>query len=145
VGWIDSLPRKLDDERTMLLVTPRRPTSRWSAKNQAHVAALEARGLMLPAGRAAVERARANGAWDALAAVSALEVPADLAAALGARGAARSHWDAFPPSVRRGILEWIASAVRPSTRAARVEETARLAAENVRANQWRAAPGARAR
>lgn len=48
----------------------------------------------------------------------------------------REHWDAFPKSVRRGILEWFVTAMRPDTRAKRVEETARLAAENVRGNQW---------
>ena len=48
-----------------------------------------------------------------------------------------ARFDAFPPSVRRGILQWIASAKKPETRARRVEETARLAARNVRANQWR--------
>lgn len=136
VGWIDSLPRKVDDDRSMLLLTPRKPASKWSAKNKAHIADLEARGLMRAAGLSAVARARANGTWEALDAVSALVVPPDLAAALGAHDDARAHWERFPPSTRRGILEWIAAAKRPETRAARVDETARLAAQNVRANQW---------
>ena len=63
--------------------------------------------------------------------------PADLEAALDAAPPAADYWAAFPRSVRRGILEWIALAKRPETRAARVEETARLAARNERANQWR--------
>mgnify|MGYP006154658151 CR=1 FL=1 len=50
---------------------------------------------------------------------------------------ARANFDAFPRSARRGILEWITQAKKPETRAKRVEETARLAQENVRANQWR--------
>lgn len=135
-GWVDSLPRKLDDERSMLLVTPRKPKSKWSARNKRHVADLERRGLMRAAGRAVVEAARRNGTWNALDAVSALVEPKDLAAALAARPSARRHWDAFPPSTRRGILEWIDAARRAETRAARVEETARLAGENLRANQW---------
>jgi uncharacterized protein YdeI (YjbR/CyaY-like superfamily) len=44
---------------------------------------------------------------------------------------------AFPRSVKRGILEWIANARKPERRAKRVEETARLAEDNQRANQWR--------
>ncbi|HQF71454.1 MAG TPA: YdeI/OmpD-associated family protein, partial [Promineifilum sp.] len=48
---------------------------------------------------------------------------------------ARAHFDAFPPSARRMALAWIAMAKRPETRARRVAETARLAQENVRANQ----------
>ncbi|MFZ4761056.1 MAG: YdeI/OmpD-associated family protein [Burkholderiaceae bacterium] len=50
--------------------------------------------------------------------------------------AARANFEAFPRSVKRGILEWIQTAKRPATRAARIDETARLAALNQRANQW---------
>ncbi len=137
VGWVDSLPRKLDATHTMLLVTPRKPQSNWSAKNKAHVAALEAQGLMRTAGRAAIEVAKANGRWDALNDVTAMKVPADLAAALANHPNAKRHWDAFPPSTKRGILEWIGLAKQATTRATRVSETARLANENIRANQWR--------
>jgi uncharacterized protein YdeI (YjbR/CyaY-like superfamily) len=66
-----------------------------------------------------------------------LDVPADLAQALAALPNARVNWDAFPRSVKRGILEWISNAKKPETRAKRVEETARLADDNKRANQWR--------
>lgn len=135
-GWVDSLPRKLDAERSMLLVTPRKAKSKWSAKNKEHVRNLQRRGLMHAAGHAAVEVAQKNGMWEALDAVSALVVPADLAAALAAHAAASRHWNAFPPSTRRGILEWIESAKRAETRAARIAETARLAQDNVRTHQW---------
>lgn len=46
---------------------------------------------------------------------------------------------AFPRSAKRGILEWIHTAKKPETRAARIAETTRLAHENIRANQWRGA------
>ena len=72
-----------------------------------------------------------------LRAVEGLEIPPDLAAALASYPAAQAHFDAFPRSVKRSILEWIASAKTPATRAKRVEETARLAQDNIRANQWR--------
>ena len=68
--------------------------------------------------------------------------PEDLRAALDGDSEARREWDAFPPSTRRGILEWILSAKRPETRARRVTETVTLAAEGIRANQWRQ-PGGR--
>ncbi len=136
VGWIDSLPRKVDDDRTSILVTPRKPKSKWSAKNKAHVASLEHRGLMKAAGARAVACAKENGAWDALEDVTALLVPEDLSHAFDDHAGARAYWDAFPPSIRRGILEWITNAKRAETRAKRVEETARLARENRRANQW---------
>ena len=63
-------------------------------------------------------------------------MPDDLAAAFAANPPAGANWDAFSRSARRGILEWIVQAKRPATRAQRVDETARLAARNEKANQW---------
>jgi uncharacterized protein YdeI (YjbR/CyaY-like superfamily) len=136
-GWVDSTPKKLDDRRTMLWFAPRKAGSRWAATNKARVEKLTAAGLMAPAGLAKVEAAKADSTWTALDAVEQLEVPADLAAALAGYPAAAGHFAAFPKSVRRGILEWVTAAKKPETRAKRVAETARLAQDNVRANQWR--------
>ncbi len=136
-GWIDSKPGTLDDERYKLWMAPRKPKSAWPALNKTCAVRLMADGRITEAGFAAIQLAKGNGAWDALNASDALIVPDDLSAALrGVRGA-RAYWDAFPPGVRKQILEWINTARRPETRAKRVEETARLAGENVRANQWR--------
>lgn len=140
-GWVDSRPRTLDDHRSQLLVTPRKPGSGWSRPNKERVERLEADGLMAAAGLAAVEAAKADGSWTALDAVEDLVEPGDLAAALDDDPDARRHWDAFPRSAKRAILEWISTAKRDETRAKRVGETARLAAENVRANQWRQPKG----
>jgi uncharacterized protein YdeI (YjbR/CyaY-like superfamily) len=137
-GWIDSKGNKLDDERSMLAFAPRRPGSGWSKPNKERVERLLAAGLMAPAGLAKIAAAKEGGSWAALDAVEALDVPPGLEAALAARPAAQQHWDAFPRSAKRGILEWIANAKRPETRARRIDETVRLAAENIRANQWRA-------
>ena len=60
-----------------------------------------------------------------------------LAAAFGEHPGSREQWDGFPPSARRAILEWIVQAKRAPTRASRVAETARRAAQGERANQWR--------
>lgn len=136
-GWIDSKPQKLDEARTMLLFTPRNPKSLWSAKNKRHIDAMLVAGKMQPAGLKMVALAKASGTWTALDQVEQLLVPEDLAVALDTYPSARAYWDAFPPSARRGILEWIVTAKRPETRAKRIAETARLAAENRRANQWR--------
>ena len=136
-GWVDSLPRKLDDQRHMLLFTPRKPGSNWSGPNKRRIVAMEKAAKMTPTGRAAVEAAKADGSWSALDAVERLEVPADLAAAFEQHPPAAERWAAFPPSARRGILEWIINAKRPATRTERVEKTATLAAKNERANQWR--------
>jgi uncharacterized protein YdeI (YjbR/CyaY-like superfamily) len=136
-GWIDSKPNKLDEERSMQWYAPRKAGAGWSKINKARAAKMIEAGLMTPAGLAKIEAARQDGSWNALDMVEAQGVPLDLAAALAANLNAQQYFDAFPRSVKRAILEWIASARKPETRAKRVEETARLAAENIRANQWR--------
>jgi uncharacterized protein YdeI (YjbR/CyaY-like superfamily) len=136
-GWIDSKPNKLDAERSLLWFAPRKAGTGWSKPNKERVAKLLDAGLMAPAGLAKITAAQADGSWYALDAVEALEIPSDLDQALTANPTARSYFDAFPRSVKRGILEWIATAKRPETRARRVADTVTLAAENIRANQWR--------
>jgi uncharacterized protein YdeI (YjbR/CyaY-like superfamily) len=134
-GWVDSRSKGLDEHRTQLLVTPRRPGSRWSGSNKTRVARLVAEGRMAPAGLEAVERAKADGSWTALDAVEALEEPDDLRAGLDGEPAARAHWEGFPPGARRAILEWIVTARRPETRARRIAETVREAGHGRRANE----------
>ncbi len=136
-GWVDSKPRKLDDERTMLWFAPRKAGSGWSRPNKERVARAEASGAMTAAGAAKVAAAMRDGSWTMLDAVEALEVPPDLADAFAAYPDAARLFDTFPRSAKRGILEWIVQAKTPGTRRKRVEETARLANEGVRANQWR--------
>lgn len=132
-GWVDSVPRRLDADRTMVLMSPRKPSSAWSALNKRRVAAMEAAGLMAPPGIAAVERAKANGMWEFLDDVERLEVPDDLVAAFDAHPGSREAWDAFPPSARRGMLGWIKQARTAPTRARRIERTAECAARGERA------------
>lgn len=136
-GWVDSLPRKLDEKRSMLLVTPRKDGSSWSKLNKERAERLIAEGRMAPAGQAKVDGAKRDGAWDRLNEVEALTVPADLAEAFKSDRRAEAHFKAFPPSSRRGILEWILNAKRPETRAKRIGETVRLARQNIKANHYR--------
>jgi len=132
-GWIDSLPRRLDEARWMLLVSPRRPRSPWSRVNKARIARLREAGLMAPPGEARIAAALADGSWDSYEVAESLQEPADLLAALAAVPGAAAGWAAFAPSSRKGILWWIASARGAATRARRVGETARLAALGLRA------------
>jgi len=136
-GWIDSLPRKLDDKRTMLLMTPRKDGSSWSQLNKRRVERLIAEGRMAEAGFIKVKAAKKDGSWDRLNEVDALVMPLDLMAAFKADPLALEHFEAFPPSSRRGILEWILNAKRPETRARRIDETVRLASLNRKANHYR--------
>jgi uncharacterized protein YdeI (YjbR/CyaY-like superfamily) len=143
-GWIDSVRKTVDGDRSRLLVTPRKPKSRWSKINKQRVERLIADGTMQPAGLAAIEVSKANGNWEALDAVERLEEPSDLRSALDADPAARASWDAFPRSAKRAILEWISSAKKDETRARRVAQTVSEAAVGRRANQP-SQPGARER
>ncbi len=91
---------------------------------------------MHPAGQTKIDAAKADGSWSLLDAVENLEVPEDLAQALAEYSEAEAHFEAFPRSVKRGILEWIVQAKRPATRQKRIAETAKMASRNKRANQW---------
>lgn len=135
-GWIDSKPNKRDDKSYRQLFSPRSPKSNWSKKNKDTVARLIREGRMAPPGMKMVELAKKSGTWDALNDVDNLIVPPDLKKAMGAYTRATRNFGAFPPSVKRGILEWIFNAKRQATREKRIEETARLAEENIRANQY---------
>jgi uncharacterized protein YdeI (YjbR/CyaY-like superfamily) len=136
-GWVDSKGNQLDHERTMLWFAPRKSGSGWSRPNKLRVEKLINAGLMRPAGLAKLEAAQRDGSWNALDKIEALEIPPDLQQALATHPNAGANFDAFPRSVKRAILQWIATAKKPETRAQRVDETARLAARNIRANQWR--------
>jgi uncharacterized protein YdeI (YjbR/CyaY-like superfamily) len=134
-GWVDSTGGRVDERRTKLYFAPRKSRSVGSRSNKERVERLIAAGLMRPAGLAAIEQAKANGAWTALDEIEQGIVPGDLAAALEARPPAAERFAAFPWSARRAILIWVADARRPETRAARVLETAVRAARNERANE----------
>lgn len=132
VGWIDSTVRPLSDTQYCQLFTPRKPKSTWSKLNKTRVARLEARGLMRPAGRAAIAVARANGAWSSLDQVEALTMPPDLVEALARTEGADAGFASLAPSARKGYLHWISQAKRAETRARRIAEVAKLAAERKR-------------
>jgi uncharacterized protein YdeI (YjbR/CyaY-like superfamily) len=136
-GWIDSRPNALDDERYMQLFSPRKPKSPWSKLNKERVERLIAQGLMTPAGLEKIELAKRNGTWEQYDTIEDLTVPDDLAAALAANADAQRYFDTFPASSKKNILWWITSAKKPETRQKRVEETVRLAAQNLKANHYR--------
>ncbi|WP_426322485.1 YdeI/OmpD-associated family protein [Microbacterium sp. E-13] len=119
-GWIDGPVRSFDEQRGGLWFAPRRPSSGWAATNKARVAQLEADGMLAEAGIRAIELAKQNGSWEVLDNAEALREPDDLAAALDADPAARSAWDAFPPSSRKLGITAVDTARRPETRAARI-------------------------
>lgn len=132
-GWIDTRTNRLDDDRTMLLIAPRRPGSNWSASNKKRVARLIGSGLMTPAGQERIDAAKRDGSWTFMDDIEKLIVPDDLARALAKNQRAKRNFDAFNGSSRKIILLWIKTAKRAETREKRIRDTVRLAALNVRA------------
>lgn len=136
-GWIDSKPRALDAERSMLWFAPRKAGTNWSKLNKERAEMAISRGLMAPVGLAKIEAAKRDGSWYALDDVEALILPQDLQDAFAAYEAAALNFERFPRTAKRSILEWIRNAKTSATREKRISETARLAAVNQRANQWK--------
>lgn len=135
-GWIDSVTRALDADRSMILIAPRNPKSAWSAINKAHVDRARASGAMTPAGEAKIAVAMANGQWDFLNDVDALITPDDLIASLEAAGQ-RAFWEAMPRSIRRGSLEWLKTAKTPATSTKRIHDIVDSAAKGLRPSPFR--------
>jgi uncharacterized protein YdeI (YjbR/CyaY-like superfamily) len=119
-GWVDSQAKGVDAERTSITMTPRRAKSRWTQPNRERIEALAEAGLLQPAGIAAVEAAKASGAWDELRSVEALEEPEDLRTALDADPAVRARWDTSTRTVRFQHLLQLHDTKRAETRARRI-------------------------
>jgi uncharacterized protein YdeI (YjbR/CyaY-like superfamily) len=136
-GWVDSRTGVIDEERSGLWFSPRRPGSAWARTNKSRIERLERDGRLEPSGKKLVDAARADGSWNRLDDVDKLVVPKDLTTAFRSHPGSADQWAQFPPGVRRSILEWIVLAKKPETRAGRIDETARLAARGERANQGR--------
>lgn len=119
VGWIDGVRMSIDAERYVQRFTPRRQGSTWSAINVAKIERLTAEGRMRPAGLAAFEaRTAATARYSyerALATFTEVEL-----AIFKAHAAAWADWESRPPSYRRAVTHWVASARQPATRERRL-------------------------
>jgi uncharacterized protein YdeI (YjbR/CyaY-like superfamily) len=119
-GWIDGQASRIDDEWHLQRFTPRRPRSTWSKINRQKVEALTAAGRMRPAGLAEVERAKADGRWDAAYdSMSTASVPDDLASALDEAGLGKT-FAGLDSRNRYAILRRLQTARKPETRARQI-------------------------
>ena len=122
-GWIDGKVQRKDDATYRQRFTPRRSRSKWSKRNVGIVERLRAEGRMHPAGEAEVERAQADGRWEAAYPGRAeTEVPPDLAEALAAEPEAQAMFETLNSQNRFAILFRLADAKRADTRARRIEQ-----------------------
>jgi uncharacterized protein YdeI (YjbR/CyaY-like superfamily) len=130
-GWVDGQLGTGDEATFRRGFTPRRPGSSWSKRNVALVELLMRDERMRPAGLAAVERAKADGTWgSAYSGQAAIEVPSDLASALGARPAAQETFDNLSRANRYAVLYRIETAKRSGTRAQRIERLVEMLARS---------------
>jgi uncharacterized protein YdeI (YjbR/CyaY-like superfamily) len=131
-GWIDGLTNRWDERSYAVRFTPRKPGSVWSESNVARIEKMIAEGRMTPAGLALVDEAKRRGTWEDAASGRPDVTPPDLEQALAAEPAAAARWRAWAPSHRRQYVYWVLDAKRPETRARRVAETVRRAAEGLK-------------
>ena len=121
-GWIDSIIKKLDEDRYARKITPRLDTSNWSEVNKKRVAKLAGTGLIEPPGQAKIDIAKANSQWNAADPLANLEMPAEFANALAESAEAEEFFAGLAPSYRKGYIGWIATAKRPETRERRIRQ-----------------------
>jgi uncharacterized protein YdeI (YjbR/CyaY-like superfamily) len=123
-GWVDSLVRRLDEDRYALKFTPRKPTSKWSATNRRRWSELKAERLLAPAGLAAAPTKNAYARKPKIP-----ELPSYIARAFKANPRAWAFFQTLAPTYRRHFVAWIFIAKRPETREKRIRESIELLAE----------------
>jgi uncharacterized protein YdeI (YjbR/CyaY-like superfamily) len=135
-GWIDGQGAPLDEHFWLVRFTPRGRRSKWSQRNRDLADALIAADRMRPAGAAEIERAKADGRWDAAyPGMRTATVPEDLRAALDANPAAAAFFEGLDRANRYAILYRVHEAKRPATRAARIERFVAMLAAGERIHQ----------
>src|SRR5262245_44327053 len=122
-GWIDSLVKRLDDERYAHKFTPRKPSSKWSDINRNRWAELKEGGLLAAPGLAAAPTDNRYAPRPSIT-----ELPSYIAIALKGNLKAWSTFQALAPGYRRHFVVWIHTAKRPETREKRIRESMALLA-----------------
>ena len=130
-GWIDSIVKRIDDEKHMQKYTPRKVNSNWSASNKTRVEKLIKEGLMTEFDLRVIEVAKENGSWNKLDSVDIrLEIPNALADAFKKNKGAKKAFEKLAPSRKKQFLWWIVNAKRDKTKEKRIKETVKLLVEN---------------
>ncbi len=129
-GWIDSQKDRFDKDYFLQRFTPRKPRSKWSRINRDKVTKLIAEGGMKPAGLQEINRAKADGRWDAAyESQSNATVPEDLQRELDKNPEASAFFASLNSANRYAILYRIQDAKKPETRARRIAKFVTMLAE----------------
>ena len=129
-GWIDSIVKRIDDERFAQKFTPRTNTKRWSPSNLERMQRLVSNGLMTDAGLAKFDPSEENQPSPTAPREGNTEVPTFIETAIRANARAWKNFGNLAPSYRRQYVGWIASAKREQTRAKRLREAIELLERN---------------
>jgi len=124
-GWVDSLIRRLDDDRYARKFTPRKIDSYWSDLNRKRYSKLEVLGLLAPAGR---DRAPSGAKRYPPRRKTSAAVPTYIEKAFKAERRAWATFERLTPRERTLYVGWIESAKREETKASRIEKAVRLLA-----------------
>jgi len=130
-GWIDGIRRKLDEEKTMQLISPRK-VEHWTKTYKDRYKKLESKGLVENAGKESVLKSKASGLWEFMDDVDALIKPSDFVNELNKYENATNNFNAFGASSQRFILRWIKLAKTPETRIKRLKQASELADKNLK-------------
>jgi uncharacterized protein YdeI (YjbR/CyaY-like superfamily) len=131
-GWIDSTVKKLDENRSRQMFTPRKDKSVWSKLNKTYIEKLIANNLMHESGLHKIAIAKQNGSWEALDEVENHVIPKDLALAFEQNSLALKNYNNFSPSYRKSYLYWLNQAKRAETRTNRIAEIISLCEQNIK-------------
>jgi len=123
-GWIDSIKKTLDEERSIQFFSKRKPKSTWSKINKQKILNLNEQGKMMPAGLEVIKIAQQNGSWTILDEVEALVIPADLEHAFSQYEGSREYFLNLSKSAKKLMLSWIVLARTPVTRQSRIDKIA---------------------
>jgi uncharacterized protein YdeI (YjbR/CyaY-like superfamily) len=125
-GWIDGVRRKLNDKKTMQLISPRK-VQHWTKTYKDRFAKLENQGKMHEAGRVQVALSKQNGLWHFMDDVDALIKPVDFIKCLTENEPAMANFDGFGAASKRFMLRYIKIAKTETTRVKRINEISVLA------------------
>ena len=135
-GWIDSIKKTLDAERSIQFFSKRKPKSTWSKINKQKVQKLMEAGKMAPAGFESIKNAQQNGSWSLLDEVEALLIPDDLAQAFTQHKGSKEYFQGLSKSLKKMMLQWIVLAKQPTTRQKRIDEIAVHAGQGQKPKQF---------
>lgn len=136
-GWIDSVKKKLDDERSIQFFSKRKPNGTWSKINKAKVEQLIASGKMMEAGHHVILTAKQNGSWSILDDVEELIIPKDLEKEFKKNPGSKDYFLSLSKSVKKMMLQWIVMAKQDVTRQKRINEIAEMASQKLKPKQFR--------